>query len=42
VNEYRNGKSTIIMFLVGQVIRELHGKGNAQQIRSLLEQKLAA
>ena len=37
---YKNGKTGIIMFFVGLVMRELKGKGDAQNIRKLLENRL--
>jgi aspartyl-tRNA(Asn)/glutamyl-tRNA(Gln) amidotransferase subunit B len=40
VTDYKSGKATIIMFLVGQVMRELNGKADAQLIKKELERKL--
>lgn len=40
VSNYKNGKATAIMFLVGQVMREMKGKGQPDLIRSLLEKLL--
>jgi aspartyl-tRNA(Asn)/glutamyl-tRNA(Gln) amidotransferase subunit B len=36
VEDYKKGKTSVIMFLVGQVKKELKGKGDA----SLIEQEL--
>ena len=40
VLEYRDGKTKAFGFLVGQVMRELQGKGNPGQINVMLKQKL--
>lgn len=40
VAQYKSGKTTVIMFLVGSVMRKLKGKGNAMQIRAQLEKTL--
>jgi aspartyl-tRNA(Asn)/glutamyl-tRNA(Gln) amidotransferase subunit B len=40
VDEYKKGKVTVIMFLVGQVKRALQGKGDAQLIKQALEEKM--
>lgn len=37
---YKNGKTTVIMFLVGQVMREMKGKGQPDMVRILLEKLL--
>ncbi len=40
VTDYKSGKETVVMFLVGQVMREIKGKGNAQQIKEMFIKKL--
>jgi aspartyl-tRNA(Asn)/glutamyl-tRNA(Gln) amidotransferase subunit B len=40
VAEYKNGKLTVIMFLVGQVMRKLGGKADAKMVREKLEHAL--
>ena len=40
VAEYRGGKTKTFGFLVGQVMKELQGKGNPAQINVILKQKL--
>jgi len=42
VEEYRAGKEKSFGFLVGQVMRELQGKGNPGQINAVLKQSLEA
>ncbi len=42
VAEYKSGKITVIMFLVGQVMREMKGKADASIVRQALEEKLRA
>jgi aspartyl-tRNA(Asn)/glutamyl-tRNA(Gln) amidotransferase subunit B len=37
VNDYKAGKEQVIMFLVGQVMRETKGKGDAETIKELLK-----
>jgi len=41
VTNFKNGKITVIMFLVGQVMKELKGKGNPETVKLQLEQLLA-
>jgi aspartyl-tRNA(Asn)/glutamyl-tRNA(Gln) amidotransferase subunit B len=41
VAEYKGGKTTAIMFLVGQVMRATKGQANAQVVRQLLEAELS-
>ncbi len=41
VIDYKNGKETILMYLVGQVMRELKGQADAQTVRTELLKKLA-
>jgi len=36
VQDYKNGKETVIMFLVGQVMRQIGKKIDAQKVRSLI------
>ncbi len=40
VEDYKKGKTTIIMFFVGQAMKELKGKGNSLEIKKMLEEKL--
>lgn len=40
VIDYKSGKTGVIMFLVGMVMKELKGKGDAQEVRIVLEKKL--
>jgi aspartyl-tRNA(Asn)/glutamyl-tRNA(Gln) amidotransferase subunit B len=40
VADYRAGKTTTIMFLVGQVMRETRGRANAGVVQGLLEKEL--
>jgi len=40
VDDYKKGKQSSIMFLVGQVMRELKGKADPQTIRNILEKRL--
>ena len=42
VAEYKSGKVTVIMFLVGQVMREMKGKADASAVRKALEEKIRA
>ncbi len=42
VDEYRGGKETVIMFLVGQVMRAMQGKADANTVKSALEKTLKA
>ncbi len=37
VEDYKKGKTTVIMFLVGQAMRELKGKIKAEEVREKLE-----
>lgn len=37
VTEYKSGKTTVIMFLVGQVMKEMKGKADASTVRKALE-----
>jgi len=41
VENYASGKSGALMFLVGQVMKEMKGKGNPGMIKELLEHMLA-
>jgi aspartyl-tRNA(Asn)/glutamyl-tRNA(Gln) amidotransferase subunit B len=41
VADYKSGKQNAIMFLVGQVMREMKGQADAQTIRIYLEEKLS-
>jgi len=40
VNDYKNGKVTVVMYLVGQVKRELQGKGDAKAIEEELKRRM--
>lgn len=40
VFEYKNGKVTVLMFLVGQVMKQMKGKADAATVRKALEAKL--
>jgi aspartyl-tRNA(Asn)/glutamyl-tRNA(Gln) amidotransferase subunit B len=40
VNEYLEGKTTVLMFLVGQVMRKTKGKANPKVVREILEGRL--
>src|SRR5690606_24258953 len=40
VNDYKNGKESVIMFLVGQVMRETKGNAQPATAKSLLEKLL--
>lgn len=42
VADYRSGKTTVLMFLVGQVKRTLKGKGDAKIIETLLTERLVS
>lgn len=41
VARYKEGKTALIQFFLGQVMRETKGKANPQTIQELMEQKLA-
>lgn len=41
VEEYKNGKTKVFGFFVGQVMRETMGKANPKVVNNLLKQKLA-
>lgn len=41
VAKYKNGNVGVLMFLVGQVMKEMKGQANAQEIKILLEKKLS-
>jgi len=40
VEDYRKGKTTVIEFLVGQMMAQTKGKANPNQTRKLLLEKL--
>ncbi len=40
VEDYRKGKVNAIMFLVGQVMKEIKGKADARVVRQKLEENL--
>ena len=42
VQQYLDGKDTVLAFLMGQVMRATRGQANAQVTRSLLQQELEA
>ena len=39
--DYKNGEQKVIGFLVGQVMKESHGKANPSAVQEILKQKLA-
>ncbi|MEO8538548.1 MAG: Asp-tRNA(Asn)/Glu-tRNA(Gln) amidotransferase subunit GatB [bacterium] len=41
VTDYRGGKTSTVMFLVGQVMRETRGRANAGVVQALLEKELS-
>jgi len=41
VTEYKKGKQGTIMFLVGQVMKQMKGKADANKVRNALEQKIS-
>ncbi len=40
VRDYASGKENVIMFLVGQVMRQTKGKANPQMVKKILKEKL--
>lgn len=42
VDQYRNGKETVLGFLVGQVMKASQGKANPGKVNALLKRKLSA
>ncbi|MFS8158886.1 MAG: Asp-tRNA(Asn)/Glu-tRNA(Gln) amidotransferase GatCAB subunit B, partial [Candidatus Roizmanbacteria bacterium] len=40
VENYKKGKTTVIMFLVGQVMKEMKGQARAEIVKSTLEKYL--
>lgn len=42
VNDYKNGKTNAVMFLVGQVMRHTKGKANPEIVNKLLKKRLDA
>lgn len=40
VAEYKSGKGTVIMFLVGQVMKQMKGKADAGTVRKALEERI--
>ena len=41
VNDYKQGKTNAVMFLVGQVMKKTQGKANPKVVQELLKQKLS-
>jgi len=41
VASYKAGKTTVIMFLVGQIMKEMKGKAQPEKVREILEKKMA-
>ncbi|MBI4239971.1 Asp-tRNA(Asn)/Glu-tRNA(Gln) amidotransferase subunit GatB [Candidatus Uhrbacteria bacterium] len=41
VSNYKAGKTTAIMFLVGQVMKEMKGKAQPEMVKTILEKKLS-
>ena len=39
--DYKNGEQKVIGFLVGQVMKESHGKANPSAVQEILKKKLA-
>jgi aspartyl-tRNA(Asn)/glutamyl-tRNA(Gln) amidotransferase subunit B len=37
VADYKGGKETVIMFLIGMVMKELKGKGNTEEIKEIIK-----
>ncbi len=42
VSQFKNGKEGVLMFLVGQVMKEMKGKADAQQVKDALLSQLAS
>ena len=40
IEDFKNGKNRALGFLVGQVMKESHGKANPQIVNKLLNEKL--
>ena len=40
LDDYKKGKTAVVMFLVGMVKRELKGKGDASSIETELKKRL--
>ncbi len=40
VSDYKKGKQSAVMFLVGQVMRKTKGKGDPQKLKMILEEKI--
>ena len=40
LHSFKEGKENVLMFLLGQAMRQLKGKGNADQIKAILIKKL--
>ena len=40
ISDFRSGKDKVLGFLVGKVMRELKGKGDAEKVRLILLNKL--
>ena len=40
VAEYKSGKQNVIMFLMGQVMKQMKGKADASIVKKTLEQKI--
>ena len=41
VVSYKAGKATVIMFLVGQVMKDMKGKAQPEKVKDILEKKLS-
>ena len=41
LEEYRSGKTRVIAYFVGQVMKETRGQANPRMVNELLERKLA-
>ncbi|TXH02256.1 MAG: Asp-tRNA(Asn)/Glu-tRNA(Gln) amidotransferase subunit GatB [Candidatus Moraniibacteriota bacterium] len=42
VAAYKNGKETVLMFFVGQVMKEMKGQADAQRVQQVLREKLSS
>ena len=40
VSDYKSGKTQVIMFLVGQVMRELKGKENPKRLIQIIQKQI--
>lgn len=40
IKDYRAGKKEVLNFLIGEVLKQIRGRGGAKEVRSMLEEKL--